>query len=120
MVDGELIDVYRRIERLLTSSRHKTPSRVLLLRSQPPSSPSPSSQTTKDLLPPKTLGLIILSLTHLRTYAQKNLPPRSRILEGFNEDISDLENPELGREDKIRVVERMWRCWGRPLGWGES
>ncbi|KAH6912957.1 ATP synthase regulation protein NCA2-domain-containing protein [Coprinopsis sp. MPI-PUGE-AT-0042] len=30
----------------------------------------------------------------------------------FLEDISDLADPLLAREDKLRVVDRMWRCWG--------
>lgn len=23
-----------------------------------------------------------------------------------------VEDPGLARDDKLRVVERMWRCWG--------
>jgi len=111
----------RRIERLLTSSHHSTPERTLLLRSQPLRSSSSSqrfqSSNTTDLLPPMTNGLIILSLTQLRDYAINHLPARSRLREGFLEDVSDLENPELGREEKRRVIERMWRCWGHQLGW---
>ena len=30
----------------------------------------------------------------------------------FLEDLGDLEDTRLGREAKLRVVERMWRCWG--------
>jgi len=44
---------------------------------------------------------------------------RSRLREGFLEDVGDLEDPSLDREEKMRVVERMWRSWGRALGWGE-
>lgn len=55
---------------------------------------------------------------HLRRYAETCLPARSRLREGFLEDVGDLENPDLGRADKMRVVERMWRCWGEVLGWG--
>lgn len=113
---------HRRIERLLTSSRHSTPERTVKLRSHTSkiSSTQPSrasSVETTDLLPPKTNGLIILSLTHLRYYAMRHLPSRSRVREGFLEDVSDLENPELGREAKRRVIDRMWRCWGAQLGW---
>jgi nuclear-control-of-ATPase protein 2 len=32
-------------------------------------------------------------------------------------DLLDLENPEVNREAKLRVVQRMWRCWGVRLGW---
>ena len=111
----------RRIERLLTSSQHSTPDRTLKLRSETFERSSKSSLSSKieetDLLPPKTSGLVILSLTHLRSYAMRYLPPRSRVREGFLEDIIDLENPELGREAKKRVIERMWRCWGVQLEW---
>jgi nuclear-control-of-ATPase protein 2 len=74
----------------------------------------------QDLLPPLTNGLIILSLTHLRDYASEHLPSRSRLYEGFLEDISDLEDPKLGRKEKIRVVDRMWRSWATPLGWNTA
>ncbi|KAJ8502573.1 hypothetical protein ONZ45_g11630 [Pleurotus djamor] len=37
--------------------------------------------------------------------------------EGFLEDVADLENPSLSRADKLRVLDRMWRCWGASLGW---
>lgn len=35
----------------------------------------------------------------------------------FMLDLLDLENPEVIRDAKLRVVERMWRCWGGRLGW---
>ncbi|KAF8073730.1 NCA2-domain-containing protein [Lyophyllum atratum] len=70
-------------------------------------------------IPPLTSGLLLLSVARLRTYAETHLPPRSRLREGFLEDVGDLENPDLGRADKMRVVERMWRCWGETLGWGK-
>jgi nuclear-control-of-ATPase protein 2 len=69
-------------------------------------------------LSPLTTGLLVISLTHVRRYAERNLPASSRLREGMLEDIGDLEDPALGRMDKIKVVERMWRCWGGPLGWG--
>jgi len=114
----------RRVERLLNASHHDTPQRTTDLRayefSLSQSSVSNASlPKQRDLLPPLTTGLIILSLTHLRDYALLHLPVRSRIREGFLEDIKDLENPELGREEKRRVVERMWRCWSVPLGWSK-
>ncbi|KAF9498958.1 NCA2-domain-containing protein [Pleurotus eryngii] len=37
--------------------------------------------------------------------------------EGFLEDIASLENPSLSKEEKLKVLERMWRCWGSALGW---
>ncbi|KAF5360952.1 hypothetical protein D9756_004674 [Leucocoprinus leucothites] len=66
---------------------------------------------------PLPSGLLLLSLARLRTYAANNLPPDSRLREGFLEDLSDLENPDLGRDAKLEVVQRMWRCWGVQLGW---
>lgn len=70
------------------------------------------------LISPLTAGLLLLSVTRLRRYAEMCLPARSRLREGFLEDVGDLENPDLGRAEKMRVVERMWRCWGEVLGWG--
>ncbi|KAI4524433.1 NCA2-domain-containing protein [Schizophyllum commune Loenen D] len=71
-------------------------------------------------LTPLTSGLLLLSLTHLRGYGERCLPRGSRIREGFLEDVDDLEDPELGRREKLRVIERMWRCWGDLLGWGRK
>lgn len=62
-------------------------------------------------------GLLLLSLANLRAYATGNLPTNSRLREGFLEDLDDLESPELGRDAKLEVVHRMWRCWGAKLGW---
>lgn len=59
----------------------------------------------------------MISVSQLRSYAEKHLPPRSRFQEGFLEDIEDLENPDLGRQEKQSVIERMWRSWGYSLGW---
>jgi nuclear control of ATPase protein 2 len=72
---------------------------------------------TKGTIPPLTTGLLLLSVSSLRQYAEKRLPMRSRLREGFLEDVGDLEDPRLGREEKLRVVERMWRSWGQALGW---
>jgi nuclear-control-of-ATPase protein 2 len=93
----------RRIERLLTSQ---------------PESSQRNANTSLSKIPPLTAGLLLLSVTHLRTYAQRYLPMRSRLREGFLEDVEDLADPALGRHEKMRVVERMWRSWGSVLGWG--
>jgi nuclear-control-of-ATPase protein 2 len=62
-------------------------------------------------------GLLFLSLISLRQYAVRYLPPGTRLHEGFLEDLTDLEHPHLSRSAKVRVVDRMWRCWGVALGW---
>ncbi|WWD00724.1 hypothetical protein V866_007659 [Kwoniella sp. B9012] len=54
-------------------------------------------------------GLLIISVSNLRTFAT-GLPGSSR--EPFMEDLRMIENPSLKRGDKLRVVERIWRCWG--------
>lgn len=66
---------------------------------------------------PRTAGLLLLSTTHLRAYATKHLPPNSRLREGFLDDVGHLESTALGREEKLRVVDRMWNAWGQVLGW---
>ncbi|KIM45835.1 hypothetical protein M413DRAFT_440881 [Hebeloma cylindrosporum] len=81
----------RRIERLLIM--------------QPPALATGSVE-----IAPLPTGLLILSLTRLRSYALSYLPPSMMI--PFLEDLDDLEDTKLGREAKLRVVERMWRCWG--------
>ena len=58
----------------------------------------------------RSTGLLIISLTRLRTYALECLPARLRT--PFLEDLNELENTQLSREAKLRIVERMWRCWG--------
>jgi len=52
---------------------------------------------------------MILSLTKLRSYALVYLP--ARIRDPFLEDLADLEDPMLNTGAKLRVVDRMWRCW---------
>ena len=96
-----------------------------------PSSPGPTMQTfstsfspmiddtTNGPLPPLTSGLLLISVSELRSYAESYLPERSRLREGVLEDVADLENPSLGRAAKQRVVDRMWRSWGKVLGWDE-
>ncbi|KAH8104699.1 NCA2-domain-containing protein [Cristinia sonorae] len=73
-----------------------------------------------DRISPLTSGLLLLSVTYLRKYAETRLPANSRLREGFLEDIADLESGELGRAEKMRVVDRMWKSWGGILGWGEA
>jgi nuclear-control-of-ATPase protein 2 len=62
----------------------------------------------------------MLSVTHLRTYAETCLSAHSTLREGFLEDVQDLEDPGLGRTEKLRVVDRMWKSWGEVLGWGKG
>ncbi|KAI0769046.1 NCA2-domain-containing protein [Trametes elegans] len=99
----------RRIERLLVAQ----PDSHHHHRAHVPASGSISATAVS----PLTSGLLLLSVTHLRKYAETSLPPNSRLREGFLDDVADLEDPALGRADKLRVVERMWRSWGEPLGW---
>ena len=93
----------RRIERLLIT--------------QPHTHGHANDGGRKGAIPHLTAGLLLLSVSSLRQYAETWLPPRSRLREGFLEDVGDLEDPGLDREEKMRVVERMWRSWGRALGW---
>ncbi|KAJ7757473.1 NCA2-domain-containing protein [Mycena metata] len=92
----------RRIERLLVSQPRLTSSR---------------DDETSHSLSPLTTGLLLISVTRLRTFAESSLPRGSRLREGFLEDVGDLEDPAMPREEKLRVVERMWRSWGGALGW---
>jgi len=92
----------RRIERLLITQPHTH---------------GHGGEGQKGAIPHLTAGLLLLSVSSLRQYAEKWLPPRSRLREGFLEDVGDLEDPSLDREEKMRVVERMWRSWGSALGW---
>jgi nuclear-control-of-ATPase protein 2 len=105
----------RRVERLLISHpQHVSPA-------SPPDKTAADSATrlsTTAGIPHLTTGLLLMSLTRLRTYAVWVLPAGSGIREGFLEDVEDLEDVRLGRVEKVRVVERMWRCWGGLLGWG--
>jgi nuclear control of ATPase protein 2 len=90
---------YRRIERLLIGN------------------PEGSNVPLSGGIGPRTTGLLLLSTTHLRAYAERHLPARSRLRDGFLEDVTDLEKPNLGVQQKLRVVDRMWNSWGRVLGW---
>ncbi|KAI0670967.1 NCA2-domain-containing protein [Trametes maxima] len=104
----------RRIERLLVAQpdshhQHRTHASALTTAG--------SSEKSTAAVSPLTSGLLLLSVTRLRKYAETSLPANSRLREGFLEDVADLEDPRLGRADKLRVVDRMWRSWGDVLGW---
>ncbi|KAJ7805151.1 NCA2-domain-containing protein [Mycena olivaceomarginata] len=88
----------RRIERLLVSQ---------------PRVGSPTANSLSSL----TTGLLLISVARLRAFAESHLATGSRLREGFLEDVGDLEDPAMPREEKLRVVERMWRSWGGVLGW---
>lgn len=89
----------RRIERLLSTQGGQ-------LRHQ-----GQQTQTSlNDDQDARSTGLIILSLSRLQAYASQYLPPQIR--EGFLEDLEDLADPELSREEKLLVVNRVWRSWG--------
>ncbi|GJE91742.1 NCA2 domain-containing protein [Phanerochaete sordida] len=92
--------IMRRIERLLVSS----------------SSPSTAS-TGYHAIDSRTSGLMLLLTTRLRSYAEMCLPSNSRLRGGFLEDVAALEDPVLGRNEKLRIVDRMWNSWGTRLGW---
>jgi len=101
----------RRIERLLISQPGPQASRQAVAS-------HPSSTNKKPSIPPLTSGLLLLSVSSLRHYAETCLPQHSRLREGFLEDVGDIEDPSLDRDEKMKVVERMWRSWGNILGWG--
>ncbi|KAJ3968949.1 ATP synthase regulation protein NCA2-domain-containing protein [Lentinula raphanica] len=107
----------RRVERLLILDKAHDESTTKDSSSSTitPHNSHPSALTT---------GLLILSLTQLRTYAERHLPSGSSssanqehsfsatsLREAFLEDLSDLQDPVLGVDQKRMVVERMWRCW---------
>lgn len=79
-----------------------------------------ASESGANNVSPLTAGLLLLSLARLREYGNRFLPKRSRLRDGFLEDVEDLENPEFGRNEKRRVVDRMWRSWGKVLGWHQA
>jgi len=72
---------------------------------------------SKGTLSPTTQGLLLLYLTHLREFAEEYLKESTRFREGFLEDIGDLEDMRLVREEKRLVVRRMWESWGGEFGW---
>ncbi|KAJ7201324.1 NCA2-domain-containing protein [Mycena pura] len=81
------------------------------------SQPRVAHPAISNSLSAQTTGLLLISVTRLRAYAESSLPAGSRLREGFLEDVGDLEDPGMPREEKLRVVERMWRSWGGVLGW---
>lgn len=54
-------------------------------------------------------GLLIISVSSLRSWA---IVLGASKREAFLDDLRMVEDPVLKREDKLRVVERIWRCWG--------
>ena len=104
----------RRIERLLITQprTHRHEHHRICVNAE-----QHDTKSTNGAIPPLTTGLLLLSVSSLRQYAETQLPLRSQLREGFLEDVGDLEDPRLGREEKLRVVERMWRSWGQALGW---
>ncbi|CEL62471.1 Nuclear control of ATPase protein 2 OS=Schizosaccharomyces pombe (strain 972 / ATCC 24843) GN=nca2 PE=3 SV=1 [Rhizoctonia solani AG-1 IB] len=124
-------DSIRRVERLLLAPpphhhHHHSQGYPLSESAQAPPSPASSEHTTSPApltdLAPLTSGLLLLALTRLRSFASTYLPVGSRLRDGFLADVADLEDPRLGRAEKLRVVERMWRSWGDAdiLGWKRS
>ena len=101
----------RRIERLLISQPRAESRQSAVHSTLMTSVPDESS------ISPLTAGLLMLSVSSLRAYAESSLPAYSRLRQGFLGDIGDLENPSLNRDEKMKVVERMWRSWSGVLGW---
>ena len=58
----------------------------------------------------RSTGLLILSLSRLQAFVSRYLP--FPIRQAFLEDLKNLADPQLGREEKLLVVNRIWRCWG--------
>ncbi|KAF8685676.1 NCA2 protein [Rhizoctonia solani] len=115
-------DSIRRVERLLLEPQEHQSNRSVHAPPSPASSEHVSSSTPQTDLAPLTLGLLLLALTRLRSFALTYLPTGSRLQDGFLSDVADLEDPRLGRAEKLRVVERMWRSWGdaKILGWSRA
>lgn len=99
----------RRVERLLITS----PS----IESHTSSPGLSGTVSLNPALPPLTSGLLLIAVARLREFAETRLPTHSLLRSGMLSDIVDLESPTLGQAEKLRVVERMWRSWGRVLGW---
>ncbi|KAG8893068.1 Nuclear control of ATPase protein 2 [Tulasnella sp. 417] len=107
----------RRIERLLNNPGAGMSSQPFRIPETPGS--DSDAESPRMTPPPLTQGLLLLSVTHLRSYAMECLPARSNLQQAFLEDVEDLEDPsgKLRREDQLRVIDRMWRNYGRLLGW---
>lgn len=115
-----LSDTPRRVERILnTPLDHNRPCAEVQALIHTHSTPS-AKQGSTSLPPPLATGLLMLSINQLRSYGLTYLPPRSQLQHGFLEDVDDLEDAgaRLTREDRLRIVQRMWRSWGGVLGWG--
>jgi nuclear-control-of-ATPase protein 2 len=67
-------------------------------------------------LSPLANGLLLLASTHLRAFAEARLK-RSGFRDEFLDDVRDLEDGRLSCGEKRMVLGRMWRSWGRVLGW---
>lgn len=102
----------RRVERLLVVDSISEGG-----RDRPKANGSARPDGSKGILSPTTQGLLLLYLTHLREFAVKYLKESTRFREGFLEDIEDLEDTRLSREEKRMVMRRMWESWGTELGW---
>jgi ATP synthase regulation protein NCA2 len=102
----------RRIERLLVVDSISEGG-----QDRPKANGTTRTDGPKGTLSPTTQGLLLLYLTHLRGFAEKYLKESTRFREGFLEDVEDLEDTRLGREEKRIVVRRMWESWGTELGW---
>ncbi|KAK8847520.1 hypothetical protein IAR55_005378 [Kwoniella newhampshirensis] len=63
----------------------------------------------KEEMSDRDRGLLIVSVSGMRTWAA-GLGGSSR--DSFLDDLRMVEDPGLTRGDKLRVVERIWRCWG--------
>lgn len=88
-----------------------------LLVTSPGESATSTNKDAEAHLSPLTSGLLLIALARLRSYAEMRLPEHSLLRAGVLSDVADLESPELGRAEKLRIVERMWRSWGGVLGW---
>ncbi|GAA6012507.1 hypothetical protein JCM11491_004355 [Sporobolomyces phaffii] len=82
------------------------------------SPPRPSQTLTAST----TQGLVLLSLSSLRSYAySRQFPSRdTQLLASFLEDVRALEDlgARAGKEERKILVERL-RRWGTVLGWDE-
>lgn len=108
----------RRIERLLTS--RPQPASASQYHQLPRSPVSTIAHVGLEVpIHPITSGLLLLSVTRLREFGERHLPAKTRLRNGFLEDVEDLESPVLSRGEKVRVVDRMWRSWGQVLGWAD-
>lgn len=63
----------------------------------------------QDEMSDRDRGLLIVSVTGMRTWAA-GLGGTRR--DAFLGDLRMVEDPALKRVDKLRVVERIWRCFG--------